>query len=59
MIFVSFAGIKAENYATARDGIIQVLLDLYAKYYFLLQSDVLNEQEGSILHMSDQICQMR
>lgn len=45
VIFVSFAGIKAENYATARDGIIQVLLDLYAKYYFLLQSDVLNEQE--------------
>ena len=45
VIFVSFAGIKAENYGTARDGIIQVLLDLYGKYYFLLQSDKLNEQE--------------
>ena len=45
VIFVSFAGIKAENYETARDGIIQVLLDLYGKYYFLLQSDRLNEQE--------------
>lgn len=45
VIFVSFAGIKAENYENARDGIIQVLLDLYGKYYFLLQSDKLNEQE--------------
>ena len=45
VIFVSFAGIKAENYGNARDGIIQVLLDLYGKYYFLLQSDRLNEQE--------------
>ena len=45
VIFVSFAGIKAENYENARDGIIQVLLDLYGKYYFLLQSDRLNEQE--------------
>lgn len=45
VIMVSFAGIKAENYTTARDGIIQVILDLYGKYYFLLQSDLLNEQE--------------
>ena len=45
VIFVSFAGIKAENYGNDRDGIIQVLLDLYGKYYFLLQSDRLNEQE--------------
>ena len=63
VIFVSFAGIKAENYETARDGIIQVLLDLYGKYYFLLQSDKLNEQEREYFtyirpNMSDAVAAM-
>lgn len=63
VIFVSFAGIKSKNYVTARDGVIQVLLDLYAKYSFLLQGDVLNENEKEYFsyispQMSDAVAAM-
>lgn len=63
VIFASFAGIKAKNYVTARDGVIQVLLDLYAKYSFLLQGDVLNENEKQYFsyispQMSDAVAAM-
>ena len=45
VIFLSFAGIKGDRYETARDGIVQVIIDIYAKYRFLLQGDALNQQE--------------
>lgn len=45
VIFLSFASIKGENYQEAKEGIIQVLIDLYAKFDFLRQGDVLNEKE--------------
>lgn len=45
VIFLSFAGIKGEDYQTARGGIIQKILDLYGEYRFLQESDVLNAQE--------------
>ncbi|MDE7309802.1 MAG: ATP-binding protein [Lachnospiraceae bacterium] len=45
VIFLSFAGIKRDNYQSVRDGIIQEIIDLYAKYRFLLQGDILNQQE--------------
>lgn len=45
VIFLSFAGIKGEDYQTARGGIIQKILDLYGEYRFLQESDVLNVQE--------------
>ena len=48
VIFLSFASIKGESYESAREGIIQVIIDLYAKYRFLLQGDFLNQQV--ILH---------
>ena len=45
VIFLSFAGIKADNYKAARDGIINIIIDLYIKYNFLLQGDGLDLQE--------------
>lgn len=42
---MSFAGIKGDSYKTAREGIIQIIINLYAKYRFLLQGDLLNQQE--------------
>ncbi len=45
VIFLSFASIKGESYESAREGIIQVIIDLYAKHRFLLQGDSLNQQE--------------
>lgn len=45
VISLSFAGVKGDTYETARDGIIQLLIDLYARHRFLLDSDSLNQQE--------------
>lgn len=45
VIFLSFAGIKGDTYETAREGMIQIIIDLYAKYRYLLQGDALNKQE--------------
>lgn len=59
VIFVSLAGVKAEDYATARDGVIQVLLDLYAKHSFLLQGDALNQQEKEYFSYISPRCQMQ
>lgn len=42
---LSFSGIKGDTYETARGGILQVILNLYAKYGFLPQSKALNSQE--------------
>ena len=45
VIFLSFASVKGKSYESAREGIIQVVIDLYAKHRFLLQGDFLNQQE--------------
>ena len=45
VLFISFAGIKSDNYEMAREGIIHILIDLYVKYSFLLQEDLLDSQE--------------
>lgn len=42
VIFLSFAGIKGDTYETAREGLIQRIIDLYAKYRFLLEGNFLN-----------------
>ncbi|MCI8785421.1 MAG: AAA family ATPase [Eubacterium sp.] len=63
VLFVSFAGIKSDSYETAREGIIQIIIDLYAKYRFLLQGDSLNVQEKDYFNyiepgMSDAVAVM-
>lgn len=45
VIFLSFATVKGESYEAAREGIVHVLLNLYAKFGFLRQEDRLNQQE--------------
>ena len=45
VIFLSFANIKGKSYEAAREGIIQVIIDLYGKHRFLLEGNSLNQQE--------------
>lgn len=47
VLSLSFAGVKGRTYEDAREGIIQNLIDLYGKFSFLLQGDVLSQQEQS------------
>lgn len=63
VICLSFAGIKGDSYETMREGMIQVILDLYVKNRFLLEGDLLNQQEKEYFDfirpdMSDAIAAM-
>lgn len=63
VIFLSFAGIKGDVYETAREGIIQIIIDIYTKYSFLLQGDFLSKQEKEYFDfvgpdMSDAVASM-
>ena len=44
VISLSFANIKEKNYESAREKICQIIVDIYAKYEFLLETDVLAER---------------
>lgn len=43
VISLSFANVKERDYATTREKICQLLVNLYAEYGFLRDSDVLND----------------
>lgn len=45
VIFLSFAGVKANNYNDAREGLLQEFVDVYNRYDFLLESDRLSSRE--------------
>ena len=45
VIFLSFAGVKANNYEDTREQIFQVIEDLYIKHIFLKDSGVLEVKE--------------
>ena len=45
VISLSFANMKEKNYEETREKIIQILVELYADYQFLLDSDVLADSE--------------
>ncbi len=45
VIFLSFATVKGNTYETARDGIVQIIINLYAKYSFLREGNALNPKE--------------
>lgn len=45
VIFLSFAGVKADNFTEAREQIFQILEDLYVSYSFLKKSGVLEDRE--------------
>jgi len=45
VIFLSFATVKGANFKDTRENIVQLIIDLYAKFNFLQESDVLNSEE--------------
>lgn len=63
VLFLSFAGMKGDTYETAREGIVQIIIDIYAKYRFLMDGNALNEQEKEYFDfikpdMSDAVASM-
>ncbi len=45
VIFLSFAGVKSDNFIEAKEQIFQVLEDLYISYSFLKKSGILEDRE--------------
>lgn len=45
VISLSFASIKENNYTSTREKICQILTNLYIKYSFLKESDVLTDAD--------------
>ena len=45
VLFLSFAGVKANNYTDARAQILRMIENLYTKYAFIKKSDVLEQNE--------------
>ena len=45
VIFLSFAGVKSDNYQDARKQIFQIIESVYTEYNYVIQSDVLEENE--------------
>lgn len=63
VISLSFATVKGNTYETSRDGIIQIIINLYAKYSYLLQDDILPSAEKEYFDyikadMSDSVAAM-
>lgn len=54
VIFLSFSGIKGKKFEDARMGIIQKLVKLYSTYYFVKDSDVLNEKDRAYFDSVDE-----
>ena len=62
VIFLSFADVKSTNFKDARESILQLIIDLYVKFDFLQESDILTLKEKKYLNyvcetMSDVIIQ--
>jgi len=58
VISLSFANVKEKTYQDTRDKICQLLVNLYTKYDFLLEGDILKERDKEYfrrvsVHMSD------
>ncbi len=45
VIFLSFTGVKSDNYQDARKQIFQIIESIYTEYKYVTQSDVLEENE--------------
>ncbi|MCM1025091.1 MAG: ATP-binding protein [Roseburia sp.] len=63
VISVSFATVKGDTYETARDEIVQIIINLYTQYYFLTQGDALSPMEKAYfdyikMDMSDSVVTM-
>ena len=51
VIFFSFADVKGYDFATSRDAICQIILDLYTEFSYLKDSDRLGEEEKKYFEM--------
>lgn len=51
VIFFSFADIKGQTFASAREAICQVIQDLYAEFGFLKESEHLSQEEKDYFSM--------
>lgn len=59
VIFLSFANIKADDYAAAREGILQEIADVYDQNAFLLESDKLtNHEKEAFLKVNEEMSDM-
>lgn len=45
VIFLSFAAVKGATYQVARESILRLLVKLYGRYHFLLDSEIMTEQD--------------
>lgn len=45
VIFLSFAAVKGGTYQVARESILRLLVKLYGRYHFLLDSEIMTEQD--------------
>lgn len=53
LIYLSFADVKADNYAECRNGIIAIINEVYQTNRYLLQSDILTEGERELFGALD------
>lgn len=63
VIALSFADIKGDTFENARDGIVQIIIDLYTKFSFFLRGNRLSEEEKTYFSyvkadMSDAVAAM-
>lgn len=63
VISLSFATVKGNTFETSRDGIIQIIINLYAEYSYLLQDNILPPAEKEYFDyikadMSDSVAAM-
>lgn len=47
VIFLSFAGVKSDNYEDAREQILQIITNLYSQNEYLMDSEKLGEKDKS------------
>lgn len=45
VIFLSFAGVKSDNYSDAMEQIVQIITNLYSAHSFLRNSDILEQKD--------------
>lgn len=45
VLFLSFASVKADNFAEAKEQIFQIITDLYAEHEYLRDSDTMGERD--------------
>lgn len=45
VIFLTFAGVKDNNYLSARENICRIIEEIYNRFDFLTQGELLNEKE--------------